>query len=119
MSRRLPEWVTEPAPAAALLACLAVVATAAVAGNVATRPEHKPAVTADVDCWDDASCAATKVGYVVLDPRADAYRTCLRAANTPGPAGFATEVCEPLCATFTYLPLSGHAVRYCPSEVNQ
>lgn len=24
------------------------------------------------------------------------YETCLLAANTPGPSGFATEVCEPL-----------------------
>ncbi len=24
------------------------------------------------------------------------YDTCIEAANTPGPSGFATEVCEPL-----------------------
>ena len=33
-------------------------------------------------------------------PRTEAartpYETCIAAANTPGPAGYATEVCEPL-----------------------
>lgn len=34
------------------------------------------------------------------EPAKDPYQTCIDAANTPGSAGFATEVCEPLAQGF-------------------
>lgn len=44
-----------------------------------------------------AVCLST---YVLRSPGSDGartpYETCIRAANTPGQAGFAGEVCEPL-----------------------
>lgn len=41
---------------------------------------------------------AAFVGFVATAPDrpATAYDRCIAAANTPGPTGFATEVCEPL-----------------------
>lgn len=69
MNRRL----SEPTPPAVVVGSLAVLAAVAVAGNLYTRPQHKAAVKP-----------------------ASAYQTCLGAARTPGPSGFATEVCEPL-----------------------
>lgn len=42
--------------------------------------------------------AAVVFGVVATHERAPRtpYQTCIVAANTPGDAGFATEVCEPL-----------------------
>lgn len=71
---------------------------AVVVGTLAMSKHADPGN--DKDCWDDASCAATKAGYVVLDPGVKPYDTCIAAAKAPGASGYATEVCEPLGDTW-------------------
>ncbi len=108
MSRRLPDLRPRGAegrkphllavPAAVAVLAVAVLAVALSAAS--DTPGPPVASAADSDCWDDASCAATAAGYVVLDPRtapegAGRHEWCLMAADDPY-AGFPAGVCEPL-----------------------
>lgn len=138
---RLPDFMSEPLGAtvavAGIMAVSAVVLGALwfgadtkpvtvhrddrLAFDCKTRP---PRVCGSDVAWQRPGVYPAPDGGTYTVTLITPYMACLRAANIPGPSGFAGEVCEPLSPAYTTPPtvtfVAGGCVllnrrdRYCP-----